>query len=197
MMKRLTLLLLLTLPLLTSCRLEERRYALDEGLLTALQSDATLTVGYRVPVHFLAMSDEYLDYLQQQNLQEDPFSPTIKALYVDTITGANIALMDMRMLPAEKTEERLKHYKQEFNAQGSWQQVDLERFKMNGYPQVAHLHLQNETAACDRYYFYDDTKAVMSFDFVYPAGMQQAYRPYFESTLATNRKQYEFSITAE
>lgn len=196
MMKRILILLVL-IQLLAACQLEERRYALDEGLLTALQSDAVLTVGYRVPVHFLAMSDEYLDYLQQQNLQEDPFSPTIKALYVDTITGANISLMDMRMLPAEKTEYRLKHYRKEFNAQGTWQQVELERFKMNGYPQVAHLHLQNETAACDRYYFYDDTKAVMSFDFVYPATMQQAYRPYFESTLATIRKQYEFSITAE
>ena len=196
MKSKLCLILLLS-ALLASCQLEERRYTMDEGMLTALQSDGALTVGYRIPVHFLSMSDEYLDYLQQQALQEDPFSPTIKALYVDTITGANISLTDMRMLPAEKTEQRLKNYKKELNPRGVWEEVALERFKMNGYPQVAHVHLQNETSACDRYYFYDEYKAVMSFDFVYPASMQEAYRPYFESTLASIRKQYEFSITAE
>ena len=195
-MKRHCLTLLLALTLV-ACGLEERSYPLDEGMLTAPQSEAALKVGYRVPRRFLAMSDEYIDYLQQRNLQDDPFAPTVRALYVDTITGANIALTDMRMSPAEQTEERLEDPEKAFNAAGGWDDVSMERFRMNGYPRVAHVRMSNPVTTADRYYFYNERKAFMSLDLVYPTPMAEAYRPYFESMLATVREQYEITITAE
>jgi hypothetical protein len=121
------IIILLALALFTSC-ISNRDFEMEEGLVSEVVNHNDLQISYRMPVGFKTVDQNFVDSISNIGKFEKPFERILTKLYVDTVlSNANVSIYDMRHIPAEKTENELDFYKQNYNAQNFWDSVEKRR----------------------------------------------------------------------
>lgn len=196
-MKKLILLPLLALALLTSC-ISERDFEMEEGLVSDVINLDDLQVSFRVPIGFSQVDQSYVDSISNIAVWANPFDRKLTKLYVDTVlNNANISVYDMRHIPAEKTENELDFYKQNYNAQNNWNNVDKRTYKSNEFLRVEEITMSNEYKTLIRAIYFDDTKAKFCVDYYFPTEFYEDFMPFIYSSIASTTNSYQIVITQE
>ena len=191
------IIILLALTLLTSC-IKERDFQMEEGLVTDVANLNDLQISYRMPVGFKAVNQSFVDSISQINLYANPFERILTRLYVDTVlSNANVSIYDMRHIPAEKTENELDFYKQNYNAQKYWDKVSKRRYKSNEFPRVEEITMTNSYKTLIRVIYFDDKKAKFCVDYYFPTEFYEDFMPFVQSSIASTQNSYQLIISQE
>jgi hypothetical protein len=191
------IIILLALALLTSC-IKERDFQMEEGLVTDVANLNDLQISYRMPVGFKAVNQSFVDSISQINLYANPFERILTRLYVDTVlSNANVSIYDMRHIPAEKTENELDFYKQNYNAQKYWDKVSKRRYKSNEFPRVEEITMTNSYKTLIRVIYFDDKKAKFCVDYYFPTEFYEDFMPFVQSSIASTQNSYQLIISQE
>ena len=188
---------LLALALFTSC-IKERDFQMEEGLVSEVANLNDLQISYRMPVGFKAVNQSFVDSISQINLYANPFERILTRLYVDTVlSNANVSIYDMRHIPAEKTENELDFYKQNYNAQNYWDSVEKRRYKSNEFPRVEEITMSNAFKTLIRVIYFDDKKAKFCVDYYFPTEFYEDFMPFVQSSIASTQNSYQLIISQE
>ena len=191
------IIILLTLALFTSC-IKERDFQMEEGLVSEVANLNDLRISYRMPVGFKAVNQSFVDSISQINLYTNPFERILTRLYVDTVlSNANVSIYDMRHIPAEKTENELDFYKQNYNAQKYWDKVSKRRYKSNEFPRVEEITMTNSYKTLIRVIYFDDKKAKFCVDYYFPTEFYEDFMPFVQSSIASTQNSYQLIISQE
>ena len=191
------IIILLALALLTSC-IKERDFQMEEGLVSEVANLNDLQISYRMPVGFKAVNQSFVDSISQINLYANPFERILTRLYVDTVlSNANVSIYDMRHIPAEKTENKLDFYKQNYNAQKYWDKVSKRRYKSNEFPRVEEITMTNSYKTLIRVIYFDDKKAKFCVDYYFPTEFYEDFMPFVQSSIASTQNSYQLIISQE
>lgn len=191
------IIILLVLALFTSC-IKERDFQMEEGLVTDVANLNDLQISYRMPVGFKAVNQSFVDSISQINLYANPFERILTRLYVDTVlSNANVSIYDMRHIPAEKTENELDFYKQNYNAQKYWDKVSKRRYKSNEFPRVEEITMTNSYKTLIRVIYFDDKKAKFCVDYYFPTEFYEDFMPFVQSSIASTQNSYQLIISQE
>lgn len=183
--------------LLTSC-VKERKFTVDEGLLEKRTENAALKISYCPPSGFNAVRQGVVDTIAAQELSHDPFSGKITALYVDTLVrNSTMIVRDLAAVPEERTENKLDFYFTEFNPNGFWDGVEIERYRFGDFKKVVQLDMQNKDSHLIKLFFYGDGKARFSVDYMLPQEFYNDLLPFIESSIGSFQDFYEFDVTVE
>ena len=191
------IIILLALALLTSC-ISERKFEMEEGLVSEVVNHNDLQISYRMPVGFKAVDQNFVDTISQKNMLANPFDRILTKLYVDTVlSNANVSIYDMRHIPAEKTENELDFYKQNYNAQNYWDSVEKRRYKSNEFPRVEEITMSNDYKTLIRVIYFDENKAKFCVDYYFPTEFYEDFIPFVESSIASTQNSYQIIISQE
>ena len=191
------IIILLALALFTSC-IKERDFQMEEGLVSEVANLNDLQISYRMPVGFKAVNQSFVDSISQINLYANPFERILTKLYVDTVlSNANVSIYDMRHIPAEKTENELDFYKQNYNAQKYWDKVSRRRYKSNEFPRVEEITMTNAYKTLIRVIYFDDKKAKFCVDYYFPTEFYEDFMPFVQSSIASTQNSYQLIISQE
>ena len=191
------IIILLALALFTSC-IKERDFQMEEGLVTDVANLNDLQISYRMPVGFKAVNQSFVDSISQINLYANPFERILTRLYVDTVlSNANVSIYDMRHIPAEKTENELDFYKQNYNTQKYWDKVSKRRYKSNEFPRVEEITMTNSYKTLIRVIYFDDKKAKFCVDYYFPTEFYEDFMPFVQSSIASTQNSYQLIISQE
>ena len=189
--------ILLAIALFTSC-ISERDFQMEEGLVSEVANHNELQISYRMPVGFKAVNQSFVDSISQINLYANPFERILTRLYVDTVlSNANVSIYDMRHIPAEKTENELDFYKQNYNAQKYWDKVSKRRYKSNEFPRVEEITMTNSYKTLIRVIYFDDKKAKFCVDYYFPTEFYEDFMPFVQSSIASTQNSYQLIISQE
>lgn len=189
------IIILLTLALFTSC-ISERKFEMEEGLVSEVANLNDLQISYRVPVGFKAVNQDFVDSISQINMLANPFDRILTKLYVDTVlSNANVSIYDMRHIPAEKTENELDFYKQNYNAQNIWDSVEKRRYKSNDFPRVEEITMSNAYKTLIRVIYFDNKKAKFCTDYYFPTEFYDDFIPFVYSSIASTQNNYQIIIS--
>lgn len=188
---------ILLVVLLSSC-ITDRDFEIDENLLSDVSNIDDLQISYKVPIGFSNVSQQFVDSISQINVMANPFDRILIKLYVDTVlNNANISVYDMRHIPAEKTENELDFYKQNYNAQNYWDEVSKRRYKSNDFPRVEEITMTNMYKTLIRVIYFDDKKAKFCIDYFFPTEFYDDFLPFVQSSIASTNNSYQLIITQE
>lgn len=188
---------ILLVVLLSSC-ITDRDFEIDENLLSDVSNIDDLQISYKVPIGFSNVSQQFVDSISQINVMANPFDRILIKLYVDTVlNNANISVYDMRHIPAEKTENELDFYKQNYNAQNYWDEVSKRRYKSNDFPRVEEITMTNMYKTLIRVIYFDDKKAKFCMDYFFPTEFYDDFLPFVQSSIASTNNSYQLIITQE
>lgn len=191
------IIILLALALFTSC-ISNRDFEMEEGLVSEVANLNDLQISYRMPMGFKAVSQDFVDSISQINLLANPFDRILTKLYVDTVlSNANVSIYDMRHIPAEKTENELDFYKQNYNAQNFWDNVSKRTYKSNEFPRVEEITMSNEKKTLIRAIYFDDKKAKFCVDYYFPTEFYEDFLPFVYSSIASTQNSYQIIISQE
>ena len=191
------IILLLAVGLLASC-ISERKFEMEEGLVSEVLNHNDLQISYRMPVGFKAVDQSFVDSISQINMLANPFDRMLTKLYVDTVlSNANVSIYDMRHIPAEKTENELDFYKQNYNTQNIWDSVNKRRYKSNEFPRVEEITMTNAYKTLIRVIYFDDKKAKFCVDYYFPTEFYDDFIPFVQSSIASTQNSYQIIITQE
>lgn len=191
------IIILLALALFTSC-ISERKFEMEEGLVSEVVNHNDLQISYRMPVGFKAVDQNFVDSISQINMLANPFDRILTKLYVDTVlSNANVSIYDMRHIPAEKTENELDFYKQNYNSQNIWDSVDKRTYKSNEFPRVEEITMSNDYKTLIRVIYFDDKKAKFCVDYYFPTDFYEDFIPFVESSIASTQNSYQIIISQE
>ena len=191
------IILLLAVGLLASC-ISERKFEMEEGLVSEVLNHNDLQISYRMPVGFKAVDQSFVDSISQINMLANPFDRMLTKLYVDTVlSNANVSIYDMRHIPAEKTENELDFYKQNYNTQNIWDSVNKRRYKSNEFPRVEEITMTNAYKTLIRVIYFDDKKAKFCVDYYFPTEFYDDFIPFVYSSIASTQNSYQIIITQE
>ena len=191
------IIILLALALFTSC-ISERKFEMEEGLVSEVVNHNDLQISYRMPVGFKAVDQNFVDSISQKNMLANPFDRILTKLYVDTVlNNANVSIYDMRHIPAEKTENELDFYKQNYNAQNYWDSVEKRRYKSNEFPRVEEITMSNDYKTLIRVIYFDENKAKFCVDYYFPTDFYEDFIPFVESSIASTQNSYQIIISQE
>ena len=191
------IIILLALALFTSC-IKERDFQMEEGLVSEVANLNDLQISYRMTVGFKAVNQSFVDSISQINLYANPFERILTRLYVDTVlSNANVSIYDMRHIPAEKTENELDFYKQNYNAQKYWDKVSKRRYKSNEFPRVEEITMTNSYKTLIRVIYFDDKKAKFCVDYYFPTEFYEDFMPFVQSSIASTQNSYQLIISQE
>lgn len=191
------IILLLAVGLLASC-ISERKFEMEEGLVSEVLNHNDLQISYRMPVGFKAVDQSFVDSISQINMLANPFDRMLTKLYVDTVlSNANVSIYDMRHIPAEKTENELDFYKQNYNTQNIWDTVEKRRYKSNEFPRVEEITMSNAYKTLIRVIYFDDKKAKFCVDYYFPTDFYEDFLPFVYSSIASTQNSYQIIITQE
>ena len=191
------IILLLAVGLLASC-ISERKFEMEEGLVSEVLNHNDVQISYRMPVGFKAVDQSFVDSISQINMLANPFDRMLTKLYVDTVlSNANVSIYDMRHIPAEKTENELDFYKQNYNTQNIWDTVEKRRYKSNEFPRVEEITMSNAYKTLIRVIYFDDKKAKFCVDYYFPTDFYEDFIPFVESSIASTQNSYQIIITQE
>ena len=189
------IILLLAVGLLASC-ISERKFEMEEGLVSEVLNHNDLQISYRMPVGFKAVDQSFVDSISQINMLANPFDRMLTKLYVDTVlSNANVSIYDMRHIPAEKTENELDFYKQNYNTQNIWDTVEKRRYKSNEFPRVEEITMSNAYKTLIRVIYFDDKKAKFCVDYYFPTDFYEDFLPFVYSSIASTQNSYQIIIT--
>lgn len=188
---------ILLLVLVSSC-IKDRDFNIDENLLSEVTNIDELQISYKVPMGFSNVSQQFVDSISQINMMANPFDRILIKLYVDTVlNNANISVYDMRHIPAEKTENELDFYKQNYNSQNFWDDVSKRRYKSNDFPRVEEITMTNTYKTLIRVIYFDDKKAKFCMDYYFPTEFYDDFLPFVHSSIASTNNSYQLIITQE
>ena len=191
------IIILLALALFTSC-ISERKFEMEEGLVSEVVNHNDLQISYRMRVGFKAVYQHFVDSISQKNMLANPFDRILTKLYVDTVlSNANVSIYDMRHIPAEKTENELDFYKQNYNSQNYWDSVEKRRYKSNEFPRVEEITMTNAYKTLIRVIYFDDKKAKFCVDYYFPTDFYEDFIPFVESSIASTQNSYQSIISQE
>ena len=189
------IIILLSLALFTSC-ISERDFQMEEGLVSEVANHNELQISYRMPVGFKAVDQNFVDSISQINVLANPFDRILTKLYVDTVlSNANVSIYDMRHIPAEKTENELDFYKQNYNSQNYWDSVSKRRYKSNEFPRVEEITMANTYKTLIRVIYFDDKKAKFCVDYYFPTEFYDDFIPFIQSSIASTQNSYQIIIS--
>ena len=189
------IIILLSLALFTSC-ISERDFQMEEGLVSEVANHNELQISYRMPVGFKAVDQNFVDSISQINVLANPFDRILTKLYVDTVlSNANVSIYDMRHIPAEKTENELDFYKQNYNSQNYWDSVSKRRYKSNEFPRVEEITMTNTYKTLIRVIYFDDKKAKFCVDYYFPTEFYDDFIPFIQSSIASTQNSYQIIIS--
>ena len=191
------IIILLALALFTSC-ISNRDFEMEEGLVSEVVNHNDLQISYRMPVGFKTVDQNFVDSISNIGKFEKPFERILTKLYVDTVlSNANVSIYDMRHIPAEKTENELDFYKQNYNAQNFWDSVEKRRYKSNEFPRVEEITMSNAYKTLIRVIYFDDKKAKFCVDYYFPTDFYEDFIPFVESSIASTQNSYQIIISQE
>ena len=191
------IILLLAVGLLASC-ISERKFEMEEGLVSEVINHNELQISYRTPVGFKSVDQNFVDSISKINMLANPFDRILTRLYVDTVlSNANVSIYDMRHIPAEKTENELDFYKQNYNAQKYWDSVNKRRYKSNEFPRVEEITMTNAYKTLIRAIYFDDKKAKFCVDYYFPTEFYEDFLPFVQSSIASTQNSYQLIISQE
>ena len=187
----------MALALFTSC-ISNRDFEMEEGLVSEVVNHNDLQISYRMPVGFKTVDQNFVDSISNIGKFEKPFERILTKLYVDTVlSNANVSIYDMRHIPAEKTENELDFYKQNYNAQNFWDSVEKRRYKSNEFPRVEEITMSNAYKTLIRVIYFDDKKAKFCVDYYFPTDFYEDFIPFVESSIASTQNSYQIIISQE
>ena len=185
------------LAFFTSC-ISERDFQMEEGLVSDVANLSELQISYRMPVGFKAVDQNFVDSISKINMLANPFDRILTKLYVDTVlSNANVSIYDMRHIPAEKTENELDFYKQNYNAQKYWDSVSKRKYKSNEFPRVEEITMTNAYKTLLRVIYFDDKKAKFCVDYYFPTEFYEDFLPFVQSSIASTQNSYQIIISQE
>ena len=191
------IIILLALALFTSC-ISNRDFEMEEGLVSEVVNHNDLQISYRMPVGFKTVDQNFVDSISNIGKFEKPFERILTKLYVDTVlSNANVSIYDMRHIPAEKTENELDFYKQNYNAQNFWDSVEKRRYKSNEFPRVEEITMSNAYKTLIRVIYFDDKKAKFCVDYYFPTEFYEDFIPFVQSSIASTQNSYQIIISQE
>jgi hypothetical protein len=191
------IIILLALALFTSC-ISNRDFEMEEGLVSEVVNHNDLQISYRMPVGFKTVDQNFVDSISNIGKFEKPFERILTKLYVDTVlSNANVSIYDMRHIPAEKTENELDFYKQNYNAQNFWDSVEKRRYKSNEFPRVEEITMSNAYKTLIRVIYFDDKKAKFCVDYYFPTEFYEDFMPFVQSSIASTQNSYQLIISQE
>ena len=189
------IIILLSLALVTSC-ISERDFQMEEGLVSEVANHNELQISYRMPVGFKAVDQNFVDSISQINVLANPFDRILTKLYVDTVlSNANVSIYDMRHIPAEKTENELDFYKQNYNSQNYWDSVSKRKYKSNEFPRVEEITMTNAYKTLILVIYFDDKKAKFCVDYYFPTEFYDDFIPFIQSSIASTQNSYQIIIS--
>jgi hypothetical protein len=103
----------------------------------------------------------------------------------------------MRHIPAEKTENELDFYKQNYNAQNFWDNVSKRTYKSNEFPRVEEITMSNAYKTLIRAIYFDDKKAKFCVDYYFPTEFYEDFIPFVLSSIASTQNSYQIIISQE
>jgi hypothetical protein len=103
----------------------------------------------------------------------------------------------MRHIPSEKTENELDFYKQNYNAQNTWDKLDKRTYKSNEFLRVEEITMSNEYKTLRRVIYFVDEKAKFCVDYYFPTEFYEDFMPFIYSSIASTTNSYQIVITQE
>jgi hypothetical protein len=150
---------------------------------------------FNIPAGYKIIDQSFTDSIAIEDQKQNPFERKLLRIYFNPYTNGNIALYDIRHIPADKINQEISNYQTAYNANGNYSDISLNLYQSDNYPKIAWFTLQNQDESIVRVFFFNQEKAQFCLEYYISTLYYQQLKNYIQSSVASVKPNLEPQIS--